>query len=126
MIHVKVKAGVGWHDASMVQSAPIAGLSFDSDLIRKYDCFGTRYTSSPTADRSTEAFMAEHLANLHDADALPCFRGWQLSADDGLAEIASHAIHVRPRGRLLVRNVAMVFDRYLREQREAVRYSRII
>jgi oxygen-independent coproporphyrinogen III oxidase len=107
-----------------------------------------------------------------DADALPCFRGWQLSADDllrrdviqslmchftvsfervgtahaiafrqyfateleqleplindGLVEITPDAIVVTPRGRLLVRTVAMVFDRHLREQREQARYSRVI
>jgi oxygen-independent coproporphyrinogen-3 oxidase len=115
--------------------------------------------------------LDDYYARLDD-DALPCFRGWRLSADDvlrravihaflcqftvsfervenehaiafrdyfateleslealaedGLVEIASEAIHVTPRGRLLVRSVAMVFDRYLREQREAARYSRII
>ena len=110
-----------------------------------------------------------------DADALPCFPGWQLSADDllrrdviqalmcqftvpferleavhaivfheyfatelealkrlvddGLIEIASDAITVTRRGRLLVRTVAMVFDYYLREQREQreqALYSRVI
>ena len=115
--------------------------------------------------------LDDYYARLDD-DALPCFRGWRLSADDvlrrdvihafmcqftvsfervesahaiafrdyfatelkslvpladdGLVEIASDAIHVTPRGRLLVRTVAMVFDRYLREQRGAVRNSRII
>ena len=38
-------------------------LSFDPELIRKYDGLGPRYTSYPTADRFTEAFTAEHLAN---------------------------------------------------------------
>ena len=107
-----------------------------------------------------------------DADALPCFRGWQLSADDllrrdvihalmcrfmvsfkhvadahdivfheyfaaelealeplvddGLIEMDSEVLVVTRRGRLLVRAVAMVFDRYLREQRERARYSRVI
>jgi len=107
-----------------------------------------------------------------DGDALPCFRGWQLSADDllrrdviqalmchftlgfaaveaahgiafrdyfavelaalqpladdGLVEMAPDRITVTPRGRLLVRNVAMVFDRFLREQRERASYSRVI
>ncbi len=107
-----------------------------------------------------------------DANALPCFRGWQLSADDllrrdviqalmcqftvdfaavesahdiafgdyfgaelealealaadGLVEIAPESITVTPRGRLLVRTVAMVFDRYLRAQRVPARYSRVI
>ena len=107
-----------------------------------------------------------------DANALPCFRGWKLTADDvlrrdviqalmcqftvdfaaigsahrisfgdyfgaeldeleglaadGLVEIASGRITVTPRGRLLVRTVAMVFDRYLRAQRAPARYSRVI
>jgi oxygen-independent coproporphyrinogen-3 oxidase len=107
-----------------------------------------------------------------DADALPCFRGWKLSADDslrrdviqalmcqftvdfgaiesahdisfgdyfghelqalealatdGLVEIAPERITVTPRGRLLVRTVAMVFDRYLRAPQALARYSRVI
>jgi oxygen-independent coproporphyrinogen-3 oxidase len=43
-----------------------------------------------------------------------------------LVEIEPDAIKVTPRGRFLVRTVAMVFDRYLREQRERVGYSRVI
>jgi len=33
---------------------------------------------------------------------------------------------VTPKGRLLVRNICMVFDRYLRHDREVCRYSRVI
>jgi oxygen-independent coproporphyrinogen-3 oxidase len=47
-------------------------------------------------------------------------------AADGLAEIGTDRITVTPRGRLLVRTVAMQFDRYLREARERARYSRVI
>jgi oxygen-independent coproporphyrinogen-3 oxidase len=107
-----------------------------------------------------------------DANALPCFRGWKLSADDrlrrdviqalmcqftvdfgaiesvhdisfgdyfgqelpalealatdGLVEIAPERITVTSRGRLLVRTVAMTFDRYLRAQQVPARYSRVI
>ncbi len=107
-----------------------------------------------------------------DADALACFRGWQLSPDDllrreviqalmcqfrvsferigaahgiafqeffateleelkpleddGLVELTPEALVVTRRGRFLVRTVAMVFDRYLREQRAQARYSRVI
>ena len=107
-----------------------------------------------------------------DADALPCLRGWRLSADDslrrdviqslmcqftvdfgaiesahdisfgdyfgpelqalealaadGLVEVAPERITVTSRGRLLVRTVAMVFDRYLRTQQAPARYSRVI
>jgi oxygen-independent coproporphyrinogen-3 oxidase len=47
-------------------------------------------------------------------------------AADGLVEWIEGGLAVTPRGRLLVRSVAMVFDRYLREQRESARYSRVI
>ncbi len=47
-------------------------------------------------------------------------------ADDGLVEIGDDRIDVTARGRLLVRSVAMTFDRYLREDRERARYSRVI
>jgi oxygen-independent coproporphyrinogen-3 oxidase len=47
-------------------------------------------------------------------------------ADDGLVELDEEWIHVTPRGRLLVRAVCMVFDRYLRETRERSRYSRVM
>jgi oxygen-independent coproporphyrinogen-3 oxidase len=48
-------------------------------------------------------------------------------ADDGLVELEPDWIHVTPRGRLLVRAVCMVFDRYLREsQARLARYSRVV
>jgi oxygen-independent coproporphyrinogen-3 oxidase len=47
-------------------------------------------------------------------------------ATDGLVEIAPERITVTPRGRLLVRTVAMVFDRYLRAPQALARYSRVI
>jgi oxygen-independent coproporphyrinogen-3 oxidase len=44
----------------------------------------------------------------------------------GLVEVGDERIDVLPAGRLLVRAVAMVFDRYLRADRERKRYSRVI
>jgi oxygen-independent coproporphyrinogen-3 oxidase len=44
---------------------------------------------------------------------------------DGLVELEAGWIHVTPRGRLLVRAVCAVFDRYLRETRDRSRYSRV-
>ena len=46
--------------------------------------------------------------------------------DDGLVELRHDGLRVTPRGRLLVRTVAMQFDRHLREAREKARYSRVI
>jgi oxygen-independent coproporphyrinogen-3 oxidase len=45
--------------------------------------------------------------------------------DDGLLVVSDSAIQVEPAGRLLIRNICMVFDRYLREKNEQ-RYSRVI
>jgi oxygen-independent coproporphyrinogen-3 oxidase len=47
-------------------------------------------------------------------------------AADGLVDIGERTIVVRPRGRLLVRAVAMCFDRRLRESRTSARYSKVI
>ena len=47
-------------------------------------------------------------------------------AAEGLVELAPDWITVTPRGRLLVRAVCMVFDRYLRQARERASYSRVI
>ncbi|MEW6446118.1 MAG: coproporphyrinogen III oxidase, partial [Pseudomonadota bacterium] len=44
---------------------------------------------------------------------------------DGLIEMDEHGIRVLPRGRLLIRNVCMPFDRYLGGQ-TAQRFSKVI
>ena len=50
-------------------------------------------------------YFAAELAELHGPDS---------PVTDGLVDVAAHAIEVTPMGRLFVRNVCMVFDRYLR------------
>lgn len=44
---------------------------------------------------------------------------------DGLLELDAAGIRVSPPGRLLIRNICMVFDRYLRQQKQQ-RFSRVI
>ena len=44
----------------------------------------------------------------------------------GLLQIDDQWITVLPAGRMLVRAIAMVFDRYLRSDRERTRYSKVI
>jgi len=44
---------------------------------------------------------------------------------DGLLQLGAGSIQVLPAGKLLIRNVCMVFDRYLREQKEQ-RFSKVI
>jgi oxygen-independent coproporphyrinogen-3 oxidase len=45
---------------------------------------------------------------------------------DGLVERRGDEIVVTPAGRLLVRRICMVFDRYLREARERATYSKVV
>jgi len=44
---------------------------------------------------------------------------------DGLVRLAADGITVQPAGRLLIRNICMTFDRYLREQKQR-RFSKVI
>jgi oxygen-independent coproporphyrinogen-3 oxidase len=44
---------------------------------------------------------------------------------DGLLELNATSIRVLPAGKLLIRNICMVFDRYLR-QKESQRFSKVI
>jgi len=45
---------------------------------------------------------------------------------EGLVELSPEWIVVTPRGRLLVRSICMVFDRYLRERQARASYSKVI
>jgi oxygen-independent coproporphyrinogen-3 oxidase len=47
-------------------------------------------------------------------------------ADDGLVTLDEEWVSVTPRGRLLVRAICMVFDRYLRQAETRARYSKVI
>ncbi|MDP1634949.1 MAG: oxygen-independent coproporphyrinogen III oxidase [Gallionellaceae bacterium] len=45
---------------------------------------------------------------------------------EGLLEISPQHIRVTPKGRMLIRNICMVFDKYLRTRTEHARYSKVI
>lgn len=47
-------------------------------------------------------------------------------ARDGLVEVSDSGIQVTPRGRLLIRNICMCFDVYLRNQARKKQFSRVI
>ena len=59
-------------------------------------------------------YFAEELVELRALEA------------DGLVEIQPEWIVVTPRGRLLVRTLCMVFDKYLRAKRQGAAYSKVI
>ncbi|MGC2049193.1 MAG: hypothetical protein WA635_11360 [Gallionella sp.] len=45
---------------------------------------------------------------------------------EGLLEISPQTISVTPKGRMLIRNICMVFDKYLRTRQEHALYSKVI
>ncbi len=61
-----------------------------------------------------KSYFADELADLSEM------------VEAGLLSIDDHWITVLPKGRMLVRAIAMVFDRYLRHDRESARYSKVI
>ena len=46
--------------------------------------------------------------------------------EDGLIEMNNHTINVTAKGRLLIRNICMIFDRYLTDKKNTQRYSKAI
>jgi oxygen-independent coproporphyrinogen-3 oxidase len=61
-----------------------------------------------------KSYFAAELVDLREMEAA------------GLLSVSDRWISVLPRGRMLVRAIAMVFDRYLRTDRERARYSKVI
>lgn len=51
-------------------------------------------------------------------------QGLQQMQQDGLLHLSEQGIEIQPAGRLLIRNICMVFDRYLAEKRQ--QFSRVI
>ena len=72
----------------------------------------------------------ESIERAYQVDFRTCFaqelRDLKQLEDDGLVELPPDGIVVTPKGRLLVRVVCMVFDRYLREGRQQARYSKVM
>ncbi len=63
---------------------------------------------------SFDEYFARELVRLKELEA------------DGLLELRVDAIRVTPKGRFLIRNIAMVFDRYLQTDQVSTRYSKVI
>ncbi|NMG74864.1 oxygen-independent coproporphyrinogen III oxidase [Aromatoleum diolicum] len=74
---------------------------------------------------SIESIEIAHLIKFDEyfADELEDLRAME---EAGLIKVSDKWISVLPPGRLLVRGIAMVFDRYLRSDRERARYSKVI
>jgi len=78
------------------------------DFFLDFDEIGRRFGID------AKAHFAEELADLAQMEA------------DGLVKLEGTKLFVLPRGRLLIRNIAMVFDEYLRRKQARARFSRVI
>ncbi|MCX7902516.1 MAG: oxygen-independent coproporphyrinogen III oxidase, partial [Burkholderiaceae bacterium] len=74
---------------------------------------------------SKEAIETAHLLNFDDYFARE-LAALQAFVEAGLVTVDAEWISVTAKGKLLVRAIAMVFDRYLQQDQRARRYSRII
>jgi oxygen-independent coproporphyrinogen-3 oxidase len=98
------------------------GFRLEADDLLRREVIGTLMCGSPLDLR---AIGSRHGVEFHDYFA-PELEALAPLVADGLVDVDATSIAITPRGRLLMRTVAMVFDRYLREQREKARYSRVI
>ena len=98
---------------------------------------GVQLTSDDLVRRAVIQALACHfalakesisIAHLIDFDRYfaPELRDLERLEADGLVELEKDWIHVTARGRLLVRAVCMVFDKYLRASEQRARYSRVM
>ena len=71
-----------------------------------------------------DEFEAAYGIRFHDAFA-PELERLRAFEDDGLVKIGARRLDVELAGRMLVRNIAMVFDRYLGQQ-AMQRFSRTV
>jgi oxygen-independent coproporphyrinogen-3 oxidase len=72
-----------------------------------------------------EPFESDYAIDFHDHFAVELVNLEPMEAD-GLLEMSGNAFTVTPRGRLLLRNIAMVFDEYLQAPASQPRFSRVI
>jgi len=98
------------------------GITLDDDDILRRDVIQRLMCDFAIDFASIEA---AHGVNFPDYFA-PELSALRRLAEDGIVTIADDAMQVTALGRLLVRTVAMQFDRHLREARERARYSRVI
>ena len=74
---------------------------------------------------SIESLEIAHLIDFHSYFATE-IADLQSMEEAGLLKLEDKWITVLPAGRMLVRGIAMVFDRYLRHARQTARYSKVI
>ncbi len=97
------------------------GVELDDDDVLRRDIITQlmcHFELRPAAIEQVYGLKFDEYFSQEVADLLPM-------QQDGLVEMTNDRITVMPRGRLLIRNVCMVFDRYMRNPTQT-RYSKVI
>jgi oxygen-independent coproporphyrinogen-3 oxidase len=118
-----VKALDGYYEALDAGALPVLrGVSLTADDVLRRDVIQRLMCDF---ELDFDAVAAAHGISFADYFA-PELRSLAPLADDGIVGLDERSLRVTPAGRLLVRTVAMQFDRHLREARERAGYSRVI
>ena len=104
--HLPIKKGLIVDDDDLLRAQAIQALMCYDQL--EFDAFDA------AAGIEFREYFAEELAQLTPLE------------QDELVAVDDQAIRITPKGRLLLRNIAMKFDRYLRDSQHDDRYSRAI
>jgi len=98
------------------------GLMLDTDDIMRRTIIQALMCRFALSFEAIEEIFNINFAN-YFAEELPKIRELQHM---GLLHFDGDFLTVEPRGRFLIRNIAMIFDRYLRERETHARYSKVI
>ena len=82
------------------------------DLMCHFELVKASINSSYSID--FDSYFATEMAELRDYE------------HEGLLELSPLSLKVTPKGRMLIRNICMVFDHYLRTRTQHARYSKVI
>ncbi len=104
--HLPIRKGLTVDDDDLLRAQAIQSLMCYDQLT--FDDFDAQ------TGVSFREYFAEEIAQLTPLE------------EDDLVEVGDGAIRITPKGRLLLRNIAMKFDRYLRDSQHDDRYSRAI
>jgi len=104
--HLPIKKGIAVDDDDLLRAQVIQALMCYDRL--RFDDFDA------VARIEFRSYFADELAQLAPLEI------------DGLIEVDDDSIRIQPKGRLLLRNIAMKFDRYLKDSQHDNRFSRAI
>jgi oxygen-independent coproporphyrinogen-3 oxidase len=101
-----VRKGIAVDDDDLIRADVIQSLMCYDELV--FDVFSSKH------EIDFQEYFADEISRLKPL------------VEDDLIDLGSTGIRIKPKGRLLLRNIAMTFDRYLNDSQNDNRFSRAI